>query len=91
MGEREGEVSERKKIQGWEERNNRDRGRKREKVVTEGRIEWRKERKGGRDTGAYAGFFLKGGGLKSGPKYFAPENLKIAPAEKSLRGGGGGG
>ena len=32
-----------------------------------------------------------GGGLNSGPKYFAPENLKIAPAEKSLSGGGGGG
>ena len=32
-----------------------------------------------------------GGGLKSGPKYFAPENLKIAPAEKSLSGRGGGG
>ena len=30
-----------------------------------------------------------GGGLKSGPKYFAPEKFKIAPAEKSLRGGGG--
>ena len=34
--------------------------------------------------------FFKGGVLKSGPK-FAPENLKIVPAEKSLSGGGGGG
>ena len=31
--------------------------------------------------------FFKGGVLK----YFAPENLKIAPAEKSLSVGGGGG
>ena len=32
--------------------------------------------------------FSRGGGVL---KYFAPENLKIAPAEKSLSEGGGGG
>ena len=32
--------------------------------------------------------FSRGGG--GGLKYFAPENLKIAPAEKSLSGWGGG-